>query len=325
VARELTIGKLRGLRECSGRGNTLSMLALDHRNNLRKELRPEAPGEVSDAELTAFKREAVAELAGAATAVLLDPELGAAQCIASGAMPGDRGLVVALERTGYGGEAHARESRLLNGWSAAKVRRMGASAAKLLVYYHPAATTAARIEQLVHDVAADCAREDLLLLLEPLVYDPNPNPNPDPGGGALAPDARRRAIVEAARRLTGSGVDVLKAEFPAGKDEGEWLAACEELTAACPIPWILLSAKVDFETFLRQTEACCRAGASGVAVGRAVWSEATRLEGEERTAFLRGPAARRMREATAICAERGRPWSAVYGAPSPDGSWFSGY
>jgi tagatose 1,6-diphosphate aldolase len=319
--RDLTIGKLRGLRECSGARDTMAMLALDHRNNLRKELRPEAPAEVSDAELTAFKREAVAELAGAATAVLLDPELGAAQCIASGAMPGDRGLVVALERTGYGGEAHARESRLLDGWSAAKARRMGASAAKLLVYYHPAASTAARIERLVRDVAADCAREDLLLLLEPLVY------NPEPGGGALAPDARRRAIVEAARRLTGSGVgvDVLKAEFPGGKDEGEWLAACQELTAACPIPWILLSAKVDFDTFLRQTEACCRAGASGVAVGRAVWSEATRLAGAERAAFLRGEARRRMAAATALCAAVALPWSAVYGAPSPDASWFSGY
>jgi tagatose-1,6-bisphosphate aldolase len=319
VARELTIGKLRGLRECCDARGAMSMLALDHRNNLRKELRPEAPEKVSDAELTEFKREAVAALAGAATAVLLDPELGAAQCIASGDLPGDRGLIVALERTGYGGEAHARESRLLDGWSAAKVRRMGASAAKLLVYYHPAASTAQRIERLVRDVAQDCAREDLLLLLEPLVY------NPEPGGGTFSPEARRRAIVETAGRLTGPGVDVLKAEFPAGKDEGEWRAACEELTAACPVPWILLSAKVDFDTFLRQTEAVCSAGASGVAVGRAVWSEATRLVGRERDEFLRGEARRRMAATTALCAEKARPWTAVYSAPSPDASWLSTY
>lgn len=314
--RELTIGKLRGLRQCSDPRGTVSVLALDHRNNLRKALRPEAPGEVSDGALIAFKREAVTELAQAATAVLLDPEFGAPQCIASGALPGDRGLVVALERTGYGADTHARESRILSGWSVAKARRMGASAAKLLVYYHPEASTAGAIERLVRDVAEECAREDLALLLEPLVYSPEPVP--------LSPDARRRAILEAARRLAGPGVDVLKAEFPASStDEGEWLEACQELTGATRAPWILLSASVDFETFLRQTEVACRAGASGIAVGRAVWSEATRVEGQERKAFLRGQARQRMEAATACCARYARPWTAVYAAPEVDGGWFS--
>ena len=174
--RALTVGKLRGLRECSASGGTLSLLALDHRNNLRKVLRPEAPSEVRDAELTAFKSEAVAALVPAATAVLLDPEFGAAQTIANGAMPGDRGLIVAVEQTGYAGPSHARESRLLEGWGPAKVRRMGASAAKLLVYYHPDSPTARGIEDLVRQVSEECAREDLLLVLEPLVYNPNPNP-----------------------------------------------------------------------------------------------------------------------------------------------------
>jgi tagatose-1,6-bisphosphate aldolase len=318
--RELTVGKVRGLAECSDGRSTFAMLALDHRNNLRRILRPEAPAEVGDAELTAFKREAVAELAGAATAVLLDPEFGAPQCISSGAMPGDRGLIVALEKTGYGGDSHARESRILDGWSVAKIRRMGASAAKLLVYYHPAASTARRIEELVRAVARECEREDLPLLLEPLVY------NPDPGSGKLSPEARRQAIVETAQRLGGPGVDVLKAEFPAATaDEAEWREACEELSAASEAPWILLSASVDFETFLRQTDVACRAGASGVAVGRAVWNEAALLRGDERTAFLRGEACRRMAAAAGCVAQRGRPWSAIYSAPEIDALWLSRY
>lgn len=320
--RTLTVGKLRGLRECSASGGTLSLLALDHRNNLRKVLRPEAPSEVSDPELTAFKSEAVAALAPAATAVLLDPEFGAAQTIANGAMPGDRGLIVAVEQTGYAGPSHARESRLLGGWGPAKVRRMGASAAKLLVYYHPDSATARGIEELVRHVSEECAREDLLLVLEPLVY----NPDPTPGAERLTPSARRHAILEAARRLAAPGVDVLKSEFPAdAADETEWLAACQELSAASRAPWILLSAAVDFETFLRQTELACRAGASGVAVGRAVWSEASRLTGESRAAFLSGEARRRMAAVTACCAERGRPWSELYSAPEVDAGWFSRY
>ena len=316
--RELTVGKRRGLSQCSDRRGTLSMLALDHRNNLRKILRPEAPKEVADGELTAFKREAVQELAQAATAVLLDPEFGAAQCITSGSLPGDRGLVVALERTGYGGDPHARESRILADWSVAKARRLGANAAKLLVYYHPEASTARQIEQLVQDVALECAREDLPLLLEPLVY------NPLAGAEKLSPESRRRAILESARRLTIPGVDVLKAEFPAvSADEAEWLAACQELSAASRAPWILLSASADFETFLRQAEVACRAGASGVAVGRAVWNEAGRLAGAERTAFLRGEAHRRMTATARCCTGWARPWSTLYAAPEIDARWFA--
>ena len=45
---------------------------------------------------------------------------------------------------------------------------MGASAAKLLVYYHPDAPNAADQERLVADVAADCRAADLALFVEPL-------------------------------------------------------------------------------------------------------------------------------------------------------------
>jgi tagatose-1,6-bisphosphate aldolase len=121
-------------------------------------------------------------------------------------------------------------------------------------------------------------------------------------------------------------VDILKAEFPAASaDEAEWLDACQELTAQSHAPWILLSAAADFESFLRQTEVACRAGASGVAAGRAVWKEAPRLPEAERDAFLRGPAHRRLAEVSACCAATARPWTAVYSAPEVDARWFSGY
>jgi tagatose-1,6-bisphosphate aldolase len=98
-------------------------------------------------------------------------------------------------------------------------------------------------------------------------------------------------VVETARRLVVPGVDVLKAEFPlditAEPQERIWAEACSELTAASPVPWVLLSASVDFETFLRMLTVACQSGASGVAVGRAVWQEAAGLTGEKRLAFLR--------------------------------------
>ena len=87
------------------------------------------------------------------------------------------------------------------------------------------------------------------------------------------PSAEKRfVVVETAKRLTPLGVDLLKAEFPAGREESSrevWQEACEELDAASRVPWIILSAAVDYELYLAQVMTACSVGASGVAVGRA--------------------------------------------------------
>ncbi len=319
----LTIGKLRGLQQCATSRGALAVLALDHRNNLRNALRPDAPDSVSPAEMSAFKQEVIAALAPAASAVLLDPEVGAAQCIAAGALPGQTGLIIAVEASGYTGDPTARQSRLLPGWSVEKAKRLGANAVKLLVYYHPDAPTAAEIETFVRQVAANCIAQDMLMFLEPLSY------SPDPAHKKLPPTERRRVVIESARRLVVKGVDVLKAEFPldvaAEPDERVWAEACAELSAACPAPWVLLSASVDYDTYLWQVTVACQAGASGVAVGRAVWKEATALTGPERQAFLHGQARKRMAQITALCEALARPWTEFYIAPEIASNWYEGY
>ncbi len=319
----LSVGKYRALQQCATPRGALAILALDHRNNLRAMLHPGAAESATDQELIEFKQQVISELAPAATAALLDPEYGAAQCIASGALPGQVGLLLAVEATGYTGDPTARQSRVLPGWSVGKASRMGANAIKLLVYYHPDSPSAAEIEGLVRQVAADCARVDLPLFVEPLSY------SLDSARKGLPPDERRRVVVETARRLTPLGVDVLKAEFPvdakAQPDERAWVEACAELTAASEAPWVLLSASVAYDTYLRQVTLACQAGASGVAVGRAVWQEAAALSGEARTAFLRGVGRERMARLTALCDAVARPFVAVSAAPSPSAGWYSSY
>jgi tagatose 1,6-diphosphate aldolase len=68
---------------------------------------------------------------------LLDPEVAAAQAIAARSIPNHVGLVVAVESTGYTGDATARQAQIIPGWSVEKAKRMGASTIKLLAYYHP--------------------------------------------------------------------------------------------------------------------------------------------------------------------------------------------
>jgi tagatose-1,6-bisphosphate aldolase len=319
----LTIGKYRGLQQCSTRNGALAILALDHRNNLRNALSPQSPQSVTDEDLVQFKQLVVENVGPAAPAVLLDPEFGAAQAIAAGVLPRETGLVIAAEATGYTGEPTARASQILPGWSIAKARRMGATGIKLLVYYHPDGPLAEEVEGFVAEVAGDCQEQDIPLFLEPLSY------SLDPAKPKLSPEERRYVVIETARRLTRSGVDVLKAEFPlaieAEADETGWAEACAELTQASQVPWILLSASVSFETYLRQVVVACEQGASGVAVGRAVWQEAVQKNTADRIDFLRTTANTRMARLTGLCDALARPWQEEYSAQAVPSGWYRSY
>jgi tagatose-1,6-bisphosphate aldolase len=318
----LNIGKIRGLQQCSSPRGTFTCLALDHRQNLRRSLNPHNPNLVPDSALTDFKLEVVAALANEATAVLLDPEYSAAQAVAAGVIPKNAGLVVALEATGYTGDPAARQSQILPGWSVEKAKRMGASMIKLLVYYHPDAPTAAEIEDFTQKVGEECAWYDLGVMLEPLSY------SLDPKVSKLSSDEKRYVVVETARKLTPLGADLLKAEFPldtANDDETQWIAAYAELNANSVIPWILLSAAVDFDPFLRQVTAACNAGASGIAVGRAVWKEAVQMTPADRTVFLRTTVRERLSRLTALCTALAKPWMDFYPALALDNDWYKEY
>lgn len=314
--KSISIGKLRGLQQIASSRGTFTALALDHRQNLRKA----NPVFERDEELSQFKIDITSILADQATAVLLDPEVSAAQAIAQKAIPKEVGLVVALESTGYTGDASARKAQIIPGWSVEKAKRMGASAIKLLVYYHPESPAAAEIDDFTSAVAEDCKKYDLALMLEPLSYSLDANKR-------LSSDEKRVVVVETARRLTALNVDVLKAEFPLDMndtDEAEWITACEEISRASITPWILLSAAVDYDTFLRQVTAACTAGASGIAVGRAVWKEAVGMQRTARIDFLNTVGRERLSRLTSLCYALGKPLYDFYQAQAPF-DWYQQY
>jgi tagatose-1,6-bisphosphate aldolase len=313
--KSISIGKLRGLQQISSARGTFTALALDHRQNLRKA----NPAFVDDAELSRFKLDVTSTLAPHATAVLLDPEVSAAQSIAKHAIPNNAGLVVAVESTGYTGDATARQAQIIPGWSVEKAKRMGASAIKLLVYYHPDSSTAQETEDFTAQIAEDCRRYDLALMLEPLSYSLDEK--------KLSSEEKRYVAVESAKRLTPLGADILKAEFPldiAETNQTLWQEACKEISSVTNIPWILLSAAVDYETFVQQVIAACNAGASGIAVGRAVWKEAVAMNGEERMNFLRRVARPRLSHLTSLCYELAKPYTDFFQAEAPF-DWYKTY
>jgi tagatose 1,6-diphosphate aldolase len=134
-------------------------------------------------------------------------------------------------------------------------------------------------------------------------------------------------VVESAKRLTPLGADILKAEFPldiAETNQTLWKEACEEISSVINIPWILLSAAVEYEAFVQQVVVACNAGASGIAVGRAVWKEAVTMEREERIQFLRNVGRQRISRLTSLCHALAKPFHDFYQAEAPF-DWHKNY
>jgi tagatose-1,6-bisphosphate aldolase len=324
---QLTPGKMRGLQACSTAEGTFAILAVDHRDSLRAIIDPAAPHTVPAAQLTEVKLAVVKHLAPATSAVLLDPVYSAAQAISEGQLPGNVGLVCAVEEQGYLGDPHARQTPLIAGWTVAKTKRLGANGIKLLLFYNPEAGEATVAQEgLVRALAADCRREDLPFFLEPIIYPAEPAlAKGSPEFAAFRPGL----IVEMVRRLSRLGPDVMKIEFPVDvtydPDPAAWADACAAVNDASSLPWTILSGGGSFETFKQQVRVACQAGSSGFVCGRSIWQEAATLSGQARLDFLESRAYQRLVELRQIAQEQATPWQRRFAGAPVDEEWYKEY
>jgi len=278
----------------------------------------EYPGEVNYEQMVERKLELCSSLAKHASAVLLDPIFSAAQCISHGVLPNNTGLLVSIEASGYSGEKEHRITKLLDGWNVAKIKRMGASAVKILVYYHPDLTELASKQlNTINTVATECIKYDLPFLVEPITY-PIGNEINNPSQFAAV---KEQLVIKTASDITALPIDVLKAEFPADlgykKDKPELINLCHQLDVSSRVPWVILSAGVDFEAFCQQVEIACRAGASGFLGGRAIWQEAMYInDARDRVQYLSTVGADRLKRLTEVATRYAVPWYKKFGLSS---------
>ncbi len=335
---KISSGKLRGLQQLADSKGIMTMCAIDHRGALKRALNERNPDAVSYQEMVDFKLDLCQAVAPFASGILLDPEYGAAQAIAAGIMPGPKGLLVSLEKSGYTGDSMARITELLPGWSVKKIKKMGASAVKLLIYFRPdLKAIASKQLDLVARIADQCLDEDIAFLVEPVSYpvEEEERINQGEASSRKFAEIKPELVIETARQISALPIDVLKAEFPADikfeRDEVKLLELCQELDRASRLPWVLLSAGVDFASFRKQVEIACKAGASGFLAGRALWQEGVQVRSQERRAdFFQNTAAPRLKELAEVANRYGKPWysglEAEEGRFSPVAEgWYRGY
>ena len=321
MPKTLTPGRYRGLKTSSlAEADVFGIVAFDQRGSYRRMMPPDS----SYAHLAQVKNEIIGALSRDASAILTDPTYGLAAAMG---MSAKAGLLLALEKSGYSGDSSYRRTELIPAWTPQKIRKTGASAVKLMVYYHPGSgELAEELEDFIRSTVADCHAWDLPVFLEPMSYSLDPAAPKESEAFAAG---RAEVVVETARRLSRTGADVLKMEFPLdiqfNEDRDEWRRACAAVSDASAAPWVLLSAGVDFAQFKPQAQAACECGASGFLAGRAIWKEAAAMSADERAAFLKGTASVRLRQLLEIAAAAARPWSDFYAPPPSSENWYESY
>ncbi|MDE0344813.1 MAG: tagatose-bisphosphate aldolase [Boseongicola sp.] len=298
MAPKMTTSERRGYQQICCKNKLMMVVAADQRGGMRKILadEPDAQQAIDEPTLGRIKAGIVTHLANKAACVLLDAICAVPGVVDSGILARDTGLLIGLDASGWDtNENGYRISRLVPGITARRVRELGGTGAKLMVYLRADRPDANSVNmQTIRDCIAEFSAEDLLLVVEILTYQLEGESNVDYA------KAFPGLIVEGTRISLDLGARVLKLPYPGNAD------ACRQITELCNgVPWAVLSSGVDHEIFLGQIETSMNNGASGVIAGRALWKDCISLDPEKLESRLENVASRRLREIQAILEAHG--------------------
>ena len=282
----------RGMAAISTPSGKMLIVAADQRNSMKAVMTdaPAGPGSVTKDQLADAKADLVRYLANHAPAILLDPEVALPRIVDEGVLARDTALVVGMDASGFETVDGLRYTKYVQSVTPRTVRELGGDVAKMLFYMRPDKQRAdSRVGDEIRELVAACAEEGVLLIVEILTY-------------RLEDETEERyrkvfpqLVEDAARISVECGSKVLKLPYPGSAD------ACAAVTAAAQgVPWAVLSAGVDHETFIKQVEIAVANGAGGAMAGRSLWKDSLALSAETRENLLTHRALPRLRELAAV-------------------------
>jgi tagatose 1,6-diphosphate aldolase len=229
-------------------------------------------------------------LGNQAPAILLDPEVALPRVVDDATLARDTALVVGMDASGFETVDGLRYTRYVEGVTARGVRELGGDVAKMLFYMRPDRQGSdSRVGDEIRDLVKACEEEGLLLIVEVLTYRLDDESEDD------YRTAFPRLVADAARVAVECGAKVLKLPYP-GSAEG----SAAVTAAASGVPWAVLSAGVDHETFITQVEVAVANGARGAMAGRSLWKDSLAVSADVRKDLLTSRALPRLRELAAV-------------------------
>jgi tagatose-1,6-bisphosphate aldolase len=289
----MTTAERRAYHQICDASGCMMVIACDQRGGMRTLLAttPEEQAKIDNGILGDTKADITRYLASGAACVLVDPICAVPSLVNDGILPRDTALLIGIDASGWDTSSEGyRISKMVDGISARRVRELGGTGGKIMIYLrmdHEAANT--KNLATLRATVDDFAREDLLLVVEFLTY-------------RLEEESREEyeakypmLIQEGTRACLQVGSKVLKIPYPGSEQ------ACAEVTKiAGQVPWAVLSAGVDHSVFLGQVEAAIKNGASGVIAGRALWKDCISLDRKVSKERLSTIGLSRLREIQAI-------------------------
>lgn len=289
----MTTAERRAMATISTDSGAILIVAADQRNSMKAVMNaPTGPAGVSQEELVAAKADLVRYLGNHAPAILLDPEVALPQIVDDGTLARTTGLVVGMDASGYETVDGLRYTRYVPGVTPRTVRDLGGDAAKMLFYVRPDRQGAdSRVAQEIRDLVRACDAEGVLLIVEILTYQLEDESAEDYAA------AFPQLVADATALAVECGTKLLKLPYPGSAE------ACRAVNeAARGVPWTVLSAGVDHETFVDQVAVAVAHGAAGAMAGRALWKDSLAMTTEDRRTLLTERALPRLQALTATIA-----------------------
>src|SRR5471032_1927218 len=290
---KMSTSELRSYQQICGKNGAMLVIACDQRGAMRSLLAsdPQQQSAISEHELGLIKADITQYLASKASCVLVDPVCAVPQLVDDGIIARDTALLIGLDASDWDTSPEVyRLSRLVPNVHARRVRELGATGGKIMVYLRSDLPEANRHNiAILRQCAEDFSREDLLLVVEFLTY--------------KLEDETEEAYKEKVPSLIYGGTKiclecgakVLKLPYPGSPQ------ACAEITRlAGDVPWAVLSAGVDHATFLTQVADAMSNGASGVIAGRSLWKDCISLDSAATKDKLESLAVPRLNEIQAV-------------------------
>ena len=273
------------------KNNKVFGIAIDAGSGLKQALKDARKAFYQENDLETFKKLIITSLGQYATTILIDSEFGP-HLISK--YPKQCSPMMAFEADVYHISDEDRITKLPDNIKVSDFSRLGYKVLKFFMYYAPNDNIEIneQKQKIIENIGKECVKNNISFLMEPLVYDPIKRP------GSLDYAYLKPQLVENATKTFSNpkfNINYLKVEVPVDLSfvEGfgdpiikqkEAIKSFKDASiAASGIPLLYLSAGVSFEWFKASLNMAIKAevDCSGFMCGRAIWSEAIKVFGEQ--------------------------------------------
>ena len=271
--------------------NKVFGIAIDAGSGLKQAIKDARKAFYQENDLETFKKLIITSLGQYATTILIDSEFGP-HLISK--YPKQCSPMMAFEADVYHISDEDRITKLPDNIKISDFSRLGYKVLKFFMYYAPndSIEINEQKQKIIENIGKECVKNNISFLMEPLVYDPIKRP------GSLDYAYLKPQLVENATKTFSNpkfNINYLKVEVPVDlsfvEGFGDPIIKQKEAIkffkdasiAASGIPLLYLSAGVSFEWFKASLNMAIKAevDCSGFMCGRAIWSEAIKVFGEQ--------------------------------------------